>query len=51
MNAGHDLDQVNLKDFLLKVDVDEVSIGQALISDSLEEGLEATVHNYLQICQ
>ena len=51
VNAGHDLDQVNLKDFLLNVDVDEVSIGQALISDSLEEGLEATVHNYLQICQ
>tara|TARA_B100001175_G_C18948039_1_gene374567 strand:- start:14 stop:499 length:486 start_codon:yes stop_codon:yes gene_type:complete len=51
VNAGHDLDQVNLKDFLLKVDVDEVSIGQALISDALEEGLEGTVRNYLEICQ
>jgi pyridoxine 5-phosphate synthase len=51
VNAGHDLDQVNLKEFLLKVDVDEVSIGQALVSDALEEGLEATVHKYLQICK
>jgi pyridoxine 5-phosphate synthase len=51
VNAGHDLDQVNLKEFLLKVEVDEVSIGQALISDALEEGLEATVHNYLKICK
>ena len=51
MNAGHDLDQVNLKEFLLKVDIDEVSIGQALISDALEDGLAPTVRNYLQICE
>jgi pyridoxine 5-phosphate synthase len=50
VNAGHDLDQVNLKEFLLNVEVDEVSIGQALISDSLRDGLEATVNNYLLIC-
>lgn len=50
VNAGHDLDQVNLKEFLLNVEVDEVSIGQALISDSLRDGLEATVNKYLLIC-
>ena len=50
VNAGHDLDQVNLKEFLLNVEVDEVSIGQALISDSLRDGLEATVNKYLLVC-
>ena len=50
VNAGHDLDQVNLKEFLLNVEVDEVSIGQALISDSLRDGLEVTVNKYLLIC-
>ena len=50
VNAGHDLDQINLKDFLLNVEIDEVSIGQALISDSLRDGLEATVNKYLLIC-
>lgn len=50
VNAGHDLDQINLKDFLLNVEIDEVSIGQALISDSLIDGLEATVNKYLLIC-
>ena len=50
VNAGHDLDQINLKDFLLNVEIDEVSIGQALISDSLRDGLEVTVNKYLLIC-
>ena len=50
VNAGHDLDQVNLKEFLLNVEADEVSIGQALISDSLRDGLEATVNKYLLVC-
>ena len=50
VNAGHDLDQINLKDFLFNVEIDEVSIGQALISDSLRDGLEVTVNKYLLIC-
>ena len=50
VNAGHDLDQENLRNFLINVEVDEVSIGQALISDALLDGLETTINNYLLIC-
>ena len=34
----------------INVEVDEVSIGQALISDALLDGLEKTINNYLLIC-
>ncbi|QIK80774.1 pyridoxine 5'-phosphate synthase [Lysobacter sp. HDW10] len=48
VNAGHDLDQVNLTAFLRAVPaVREVSIGHALISEALYDGLETTVANYL----
>ncbi len=48
VNAGHDLNRDNLADFLGAVpDVQEVSIGHALISDALEMGYEATVKAYL----
>ena len=50
VNAGHDLDLWNLREFLEHVNVDEVSIGQALISDALIDGLEKTVREYLEIC-
>ena len=50
VNAGHDLSQANLLDFLETVpDVLEVSIGHALISDALELGYGATVQAY-QAC-
>jgi pyridoxine 5-phosphate synthase len=49
VNAGHDLNQENLSDFLRAVPgVQEVSIGHALISDALELGYEATVRAYLR---
>jgi pyridoxine 5-phosphate synthase len=49
VNAGHDLNQENLTDFLRAVPgVQEVSIGHALISDALELGYEATVKAYLR---
>ena len=49
VNAGHDLNQENLTDFLRAVPgVQEVSIGHALISDALELGYDATVKAYLQ---
>lgn len=51
VNAGHDLNQINLREFLNNITVDEVSIGQALISDALTDGLDKTVKNYLAICQ
>lgn len=50
VNAGHDLSQANLPEFLEAMpQVLEVSIGHALISEALYVGLQRTVHNYLQI--
>jgi len=50
VNAGHDLSQANLGPFLAAVPgVEEVSIGHALISEALYEGLAATVARYLAI--
>jgi pyridoxine 5-phosphate synthase len=50
VNAGHDLSQENLGDFLRAVpNVQEVSIGHALIGDALYAGLDATVKRYLRI--
>ena len=50
VNAGHDLSQDNLGDFLRAVpNVLEVSIGHALIGEALYAGLETTVKRYLAI--
>ncbi len=50
VNAGHDLSQANLRDFLAAVPgIEEVSIGHALIAESLYEGLSATVGRYLAL--
>ena len=50
VNAGHDLSHSNLQVFLQGVpDVLEVSIGHALISEALYDGLEQTVARYLNI--
>ncbi len=50
VNAGHDLDQGNLRTFVEAMPaLLEVSIGHALISESLYAGLEATVARYLAI--
>lgn len=50
VNAGHDLSQQNLADFLAAVPgVLEVSIGHALIAEALFEGLPTTVRRYLAI--
>ena len=49
VNAGHDLNRDNLKDFVRSVPgVQEVSIGHALIADALELGYSATVKAYLE---
>ncbi|MCH8967815.1 MAG: pyridoxine 5'-phosphate synthase [Planctomycetes bacterium] len=48
INAGHDLNLDNLKDFIAQVPgILEVSIGHALISDALHMGMDATVKKYL----
>ena len=47
INAGHDLNLENLKYFVTQIEgVDEVSIGHAIISDSLYYGLENTILMY-----
>ena len=52
INAGHDLNLENLPTFLKEVkNVDEVSIGHALIADALEYGLGETVRRYTAICR
>jgi pyridoxine 5-phosphate synthase len=49
LNAGHDLNRLNLTDFLRAVPgVQEVSIGHALIADAIELGLPETVRDYLR---
>ncbi len=51
INAGHDLNQENLGLFLDRVpQVAEVSIGHALITEALEDGLSPTVRRYVEIC-
>lgn len=48
LNAGHDLSLENLKFFHERVpNLNEVSIGHALICDALYLGLETTIHRYL----
>lgn len=48
VNAGHDLNRDNLGPFLAAChEVQEVSIGHALVADALELGYEATVKAYL----
>ncbi len=50
VNAGHDLSQRNLGDFLRAVPgVLEVSIGHALIDDAVFDGLAATVAAYTRL--
>lgn len=48
LNAGHDLNLDNLKDFLSAIPcIKEVSIGHALICDALQYGMKNTIHRYL----
>ncbi len=52
INAGHDLDLHNLKFLKDRIPfIDEVSIGHALICDSLYYGLENTIQLYLRQLQ
>ena len=51
VNAGHDLNQENLGRFLSIPGILEVSIGHALTVESLIDGFEATIRNYLAIIE
>ena len=52
LNAGHDLNLDNL-DFILKniPEIKEVSIGHALVCDTIDFGLQETVNKYKKITQ
>lgn len=49
VNAGHDLDLTNLPAFVMLPHLEEVSIGHALISQALFDGLVHVVAEYLRI--
>lgn len=50
VNAGHDLNQKNILILLKNIPkIKEVSIGQALVSEALELGLQLTIKNYLDL--
>lgn len=50
INAGHDLNLLNLADFLTIPNIAEVSIGHALTVDSLLMGYKKAVSAYSNIC-
>ena len=50
VNAGHDLDIKNLGRFLQIPGILEVSIGHALVVESIQYGLESAIERYLAIC-
>ncbi len=50
VNAGHDLSQHNLRDFLQGIPgIQEVSIGHALVGEALYDGLATTVARYVAL--
>lgn len=49
VNAGHDLDLLNLVMFRQLPHLDEVSIGHALVSRALHVGLPSVVNEYLEL--
>ena len=51
INAGHDLNQNNLAEFLTIPDVLEVSIGHAITVEALIDGYESTIRSYVAIIQ
>ncbi len=50
VNAGHDLDLMNLGRFLQIDNILEVSIGHALTIECIDHGMERVVAQYLEIC-
>ena len=52
VNAGHDLDQLNLSLLLEQAGpIDEVSIGHALVVDALRDGMGPTVERYVALVE
>jgi len=49
VNAGHGLNYQNMKDFIAVEDIDEVSIGQAVVARSVFVGLEKAIKEMLHL--
>jgi pyridoxine 5-phosphate synthase len=49
INAGHDLSLQNIEALKKCGHVDEVSIGHAIMTDSLKYGFESTIMQYIKI--
>ena len=49
VNAGHDLDLYNLPLLKEQEIIDEVSVGHAIISESLDKGFKTTIRQYIKI--
>ena len=49
LNAGHDLNLENLPDLIDLNIIDEVSIGHAIITESLIHGLDNVLSQYIKI--
>lgn len=49
VNAGHGLNYINMKEFVAIPDIDEVSIGHAVIARSLFVGIEQAVKEMIKI--
>ncbi|MCX7875416.1 MAG: pyridoxine 5'-phosphate synthase [Melioribacteraceae bacterium] len=49
VNAGHGLDYLNMKEFIAIQEIDEVSIGHAIISRSVFVGLEKAIKEMIDI--
>ena len=49
VNAGHDLNLANLPELMQCGSIDEVSIGHAIIIDSLKYGFYDTIMKYKEI--
>ena len=49
LNAGHDLNLQNLVRIKKLKNLQEVSIGQAIVTESLEWGWKNTIQKYLQV--
>ncbi len=50
VNAGHDLDLLNLPKFLTIHNILEVSIGHVLTVECIEQGMKSVIKKYLNFC-
>ena len=51
VNAGHDLELLNLAKFLEIENILEVSIGHVLTIECIEQGMNSVIEQYLKICK